>query len=342
MRRISLVALSLLLIAAAPRRVVRSTPWQRPACDTVRGLDVITFSPDGVTMSANELPPPENVYVSSIVALDAPNVLVAAANFDVWTSHDAGCTWSRVASIFGASTLPSITPAAGGAAWVWTENQLFLYDRNGAFNLRAVPEPIRIVAADPSDGNRVRFFGMSGTLYESLDAGVTWTRRGLPEPPSIYDVAVDPTDFDHIVKSLIGSAQVSDDGGVTWSNVVMPRANFFDVAFAPHDPRVVWASGVSLETFHDTIFLSTDGGRTFAGVLEPPQGVAHDRNVLVPRFGGTDVVSFVAAYELFTYDRRNGSLTELKSPRGGITRALESPADARVVYTAVSNFIIVG
>ena len=337
----SLVALSLLLIAVAPRRVVRSTPWLRPACDTVRGLDVITFS-DGVTTSDNELPAPRNVYVTALVALDTPNTLMAAANFDIWISRDSGCTWGRIASIFGAGTMPSITPAAGGSAWVWTDTQLFRYD-GGTFELRSTPEPIRYVVADPHDSKHVRFFGDSGTMWDSRSGGSIWASDlPSPQPAFLYDVAVDPTNFDHMIRSTMATAQMTTNGGLTWTTVAMPRANFFDVVFSAHDPRVVWASGVSLDTLRNTIYRSTDGGRTFAAIFEPPQGLNHDRNVLVPRFGGVDIVSFLGSYELFTYDHRDGSLKELKSPRGGIVRALESPADAGLVYIAASDFIIVG
>jgi len=122
------------------------------------------------------------------------------------------------------------------------------------------------------DGSTTVYAGTEASgLFRSSDGGATW--KPLPASPTgrITAVAVDPSDARRIFLTLLNrpfGLWRSSDAGETWQRVFFdPEPEvFFDVAFDPVDPGIVYAG--SLRGLH----RSTDGGATWPRLLTPPGG----------------------------------------------------------------------
>ncbi|MEO5567250.1 MAG: hypothetical protein ABIR92_02080, partial [Gemmatimonadaceae bacterium] len=111
-----------------------------------------------------------------------------------YRSEDAGETWARIA------------PAA---------------------NMLTRPFYYTTLTADPTSANTV--YGGSEGFFKSVDGGATW--QGFPTPHGDnHDLWINPTDGNTMVQSNDGGANVSTDGGRTWSTQGnQPTAEIYQV-----------------------------------------------------------------------------------------------------------------
>lgn len=111
-----------------------------------------------------------------------------------YRSEDAGETWARIA------------PAA---------------------NMLTRPFYYTTLTADPTNANTV--YGGSEGFFKSVDGGATW--QGFPTPHGDnHDLWINPTDGNTMVQSNDGGANVSTDGGRTWSTQGnQPTAEIYQV-----------------------------------------------------------------------------------------------------------------
>ena len=106
----------------------------------------------------------------------------------------------------------------GGATWVRT---------NSDNNLRQRAWYYTHVQADPVDPNTV--YALNTGLYRSVDAGTTFEVIPVPHG-DVHDLWILPTDADRMVVANDGGAQVTVNGGETWSTYFnQPTAEFYDV-----------------------------------------------------------------------------------------------------------------
>jgi photosystem II stability/assembly factor-like uncharacterized protein len=83
------------------------------------------------------------------------------------------------------------------------------------------------LGADPTDANVV--YGGAESFFKSTDAGVTWTRIPTPHGDN-HDIWVNPNDGNIMVQANDGGANVSTDGGRTWSTQMnQPTVEFYGV-----------------------------------------------------------------------------------------------------------------
>jgi hypothetical protein len=265
-RSLVLLLLVVSVPASAARRRAALPPAAPAPCTTVRGLAAMTLSRDGGhTFLGNEAPMPRNTYVRGVAALDASTVLVATIDA-LYQSDDGGCSYRAVASLSGIDLPPSITAAGAARAYVWSRQTLLRWDRGSVTPL--VPPGLSIAAAG-AKGDEVRIVEAYGTVWESHDAGGTWSRRGAAENVLTYDAAWDPNDLDRVVRSTRG-IEVSRDGGATWTASASPSNVVYDLAFSSTG---IWAASL------DGILHSADGGASFS--LAAAANVAHDNGILV-------------------------------------------------------------
>jgi photosystem II stability/assembly factor-like uncharacterized protein len=161
----------------------------------------------------------------------------------VYKSTDAGDTWTKlggglpegVVGKVGVSvsqadpervwTIIEAEPAGGvyrsddaGATWVRT---------NSENNLRQRAWYYTHVQADPKDPNTV--YALNTGLYRSVDAGTTFEPIQVPHG-DVHDLWIHPDDPDRMVVADDGGAQVTVNGGETWSTYYnQPTAEFYDV-----------------------------------------------------------------------------------------------------------------
>lgn len=339
--------------AAASRRRASRSPFLYPLCSMVTGTGAVTFTRDeGRTIAATSEPMRPIAYTWGVVALDEPDTLLAWHKSDLLLSTDGGCSWRVAAHAEGWDFPPTLTAAKGGRAWVWSENRTGFFHRYDARGLVSLKQPVAFlgVGVDAENGDRVRGGGDDGTIWESVDAGVTWTRIGeLTGVVGYYRFAFDPMNLDHIVAgTLAGGAFVSRDGGKNWTRatgLAARAANVFQIVFSPVDSNRVWAMGIDLDTSGRHIYVSDDGGNSWRVVVTEREGV---KLVNGPTMAAhpihRDVVYFVFGThfqdygtDLFRYDASTGTLTVTHNDHDGVNAIAFSRRDPGVMYLGLER-----
>ena len=336
--------------------------WHLPQCTTVSGTSAVTFtSDDGATLAPVSGVLTGTVYTRGLVALEVPNVLLAASGSNLLRSEDAGCTWSVVDSL--PSSIMTLNRGVGDRAWGFQDNDAALV-RIDAGTATQLKEPVPNVigfGADPKNADRARLGGSDGTLWETTDAGVTWSPVG--SKPSTggnllaYRFGFDPQDLDHVLfgAATIG-AWVTFDGGKLWkksTGLSTGNANAFEVIVSPIDSNVVWAEGIDMvenlanaksEGRH--IYLSTDGGQSFTKVVDHDPGTVTLTNgvLLAPSPADANVVYFefgtyFQAYgtDIFKFDAAGKNLTQTHNAYDDVSAIAFSPADAKLLYFGITS-----
>ncbi|MBI3911394.1 MAG: hypothetical protein HY320_10740 [Armatimonadetes bacterium] len=171
-----------------------------------------------------------------------------------------------IGSFNGAGLLRSTD---GGDSWQRIDN--------GSLSARKISQ----VWVDPTNSSRLLVSVLYDGLYESLDGGIHWVKRLAG---AAMGFAVSPADRHRILFSNSepwgdpnADLLLSTDGGRTFTPVNGPwrgpgtTVGRISVAFAPSDPRVVWASVapplLGTDAERAGIYRSTDGGASFSPVF---------------------------------------------------------------------------
>ncbi|HWW61730.1 MAG TPA: dispase autolysis-inducing protein [Thermoanaerobaculia bacterium] len=338
---------------AAPRARAVAHPHVSPQCSMITGTAAVTFTRDfGATLTPTAQKISGNLNTYGLTATAEPNTLYAFSSNQLITSNDGGCSWRLVEEITGADFPPSLLAAKGGRVYIWSENRQFLarYDARGVAKLKP-PVAFLGIGVDKANGDRIRAGGDDGSIWESTDAGESWTQLGrLGGNPIYYRFAFDPNDLDHIVAGkAVEGASVSRDGGRTWTSST-GSINMFTLLFSPVDSNYVWAMGFSNAENRDHIYLSTDGGSSYRAVVDetaevtlvhPPAMAAHptNRNIVFFVFG-----TFFQGYgtDLFRFDAATNALAVTHNDYHDVNAIAFSPAEANLMYLGLENVALTG
>ena len=289
--RSSLLVLTLILAAAQPaaarvRAVAHPNVWAKPACTDIQGLGSVRFVTEGtvrksVIYTVNE-------WASPIVLGVVPNTLYTIFKNSLFESTDAGCTWTLRTPLPEAEIDRGIYPARGR---IYALSGRKLVRITGpTIEVLDLPARIAGMAVNPADSLYLRGLGFDGAFYESRDGGLLWDRVGtIPEFYSLFSVAFDPANFDHVlaginlIQGAIGTGMTTRDGGRTWIRTPFPASVLaYVMAFSPSDPKVAWMIGYDYGAKEVTLFRSNDGGTTFVPRLRSAaiqrRLVPHPRN----------------------------------------------------------------
>lgn len=223
----------------------------------------VLFTSDSVGGIDVEIHPtnPEVVYAAMWRGERKPWTIIsgmeASAEEDgIWKSTDGGDTWRIVRSglptgLIGKIDL-AVSPDApdrvyalvettdpdeglyrsddAGETWRMVSNQSGLMNR---------PFYYTNVDADPTNADKV-FVNNEG-FYVSLDGGSTFERRSTPHGDN-HDIWINPDDPDIMVQSNDGGANVSLDGGHTWSTQHnQPTAELYSLDVDDRHPYWLYA-----------------------------------------------------------------------------------------------------
>ena len=164
----------------------------------------------------------------------------------LWQSLDGGETWTNISNRFGLpqGTLGKIgvsaSPAISGRAWALiehrTEGGLYRTDDLGQKwekvsadqNLLSRAWYYTHVTADPQDGNTVYVNNLD--FHRSSDGGRTFEEIPTPHGDN-HDLWIDPKDNKRLIQGNDGGANVSLNGGYTFSSIYnQPTAQFYHLA----------------------------------------------------------------------------------------------------------------
>ncbi len=195
-----------------------------------------------------------------------PNVIFAAlweANRTPWSmssggpgsglfkSTDAGDTWTEItknpglpAGLWGKVGV-SVSGADGNRVYTIIENEaaggLYVSDDAGATwkmindnrNVRQRAFYYTRVNADPVDKDTVYLLNVQ--FYKSTDGGKTLTTIRVPHGDN-HDLWISSTDNKRMVQSNDGAANVTFNGGQTWTGQDIPTGQFYNVFTTKHVP----------------------------------------------------------------------------------------------------------
>jgi uncharacterized protein (TIGR03437 family) len=139
-------------------------------------------------------------------------------------------------------------------------------DNNPAVPVERLPAPRVVVRASPVDNRRV--YGLGAHLYESEDGGRTWTNLTSYKGQSVIgsgqrDLAISPSDSNHIVVANDRGVWRSLDGGLSWSglNQFLPNLIVRRILATPVNGRGVMAEIEAVGAAELSSALSSPGAR---------------------------------------------------------------------------------
>jgi hypothetical protein len=362
-RRISvLLLLSAVLVfpAAAARRRAVSPAELYPRCAMVTGNPGVTFTRnEGFTLAPFATPPQPISYTYGVAAMvDEEDTLVAWHRDDLLISTDAGCSWRIAATVEGSDFPPKLEPARGGRVYAWSEARFFFvrYDARGAVKLRQ-PVEFMGLTVDANNADRLRAGGLDGSMWESIDAGETWSQVGAKlDAAFVYRYVFDPHDLDHVVVGTVTKgAFVSRDAGRHWTPATGfgdSGANVFHFVLSPVDANRVWAFGINFEeenlgdaSHGRHIYLSDDGGASYRAVVDEAPGVKLINGpIMAAHPTHRDVVYFIFGTHIFQYgtdffryDAAKNELTLTHSTLDDINSIAFSRRTPSVMYLGVET-----
>jgi photosystem II stability/assembly factor-like uncharacterized protein len=245
-------------------------------------------------------------------ALSDPRTAYAAGADGVYASADGGRSWRRMSSGDPGWGPPGIRAGfpidlqvdPRDPKRIFANNYgggNFLSNDGGASWIAAsrgyTGAQARDIAVDPKDRNTVYAAARSG-IFTSPDGGSTWKGLGF-QPVNLLEwnaVAVDPGDRRHILAASNHEQILAEsrDGGSSWRiahRSRSPGTGWRVIAFAPSDPRIVYAglsAYYSAGSFDNTmeaggIQISTDGGSRWKDANDDASRTANVSSLLVDR-----------------------------------------------------------
>ncbi len=169
----------------------------------------------------------------------------------LFKSTDGGDTWTEISKNPGLPTGlwgkvgVSVSGADGNRVYTIIENEaaggLYLSDDagatwklvNGNRNMRQRAFYYTRVNADPVDKDTV--YVLNVQFFKSVDAGKTTTTIRVPHGDN-HDLWISSTDNQRMIEANDGSANVTWNGGQTWTGQDIPTGQFYNVFTTRHVP----------------------------------------------------------------------------------------------------------
>jgi photosystem II stability/assembly factor-like uncharacterized protein len=219
------------------------------------------------------------------LAFDARNpdhLLLGTSTGQMFSSDDAGRTWSRLARLGGDDyVLDHISIDHQNpkriyvSAWSVSSQQIgeIFRTRDGGRNWETLPamhgKSIRALAMFKAD-SRILVAGALDGVYRSNNGGDTWERMSpanSSEIKNIESIAVDPKDPNTVYAGTWHLAWKTTDAGANWQHInkgMIDDSDVFSVIVDHDNPSVVFASACS------GIYKSETGGNLFSKIQGIP------------------------------------------------------------------------
>ena len=175
----------------------------------------------------------------------------------IWRSEDGGETWVDISrnkglpdGVLGKMGIAA-SPAKPGRVWALIENE-----KGGMYRSDDYGETWEYVAAndrlisrawyymhltpDPQDSDTIYVNNLS--FWKSTDGGKTYTEIDTPHGDN-HDLWIDPNNPKRMIQGNDGGANVSFNGGASWSTIYnQPTAQFYHLATDSRDPYYVYGT----------------------------------------------------------------------------------------------------
>jgi photosystem II stability/assembly factor-like uncharacterized protein len=230
---------------------------------------------------------PRIIYASTWRVQRTPYSLSSGGDGSaLWKSTDSGETWTEISKNegFPTDTLGiigvNVSPVNNQRVWAIVENKdkggLYKSDDGGETwsyvnsdrNLRQRAWYYTRVYADTKDVNKL--YVLNVRYHKSTDGGKTFSTHNAPHGDH-HDLWIAPDNPDRMIIGDDGGAQVTYDGGETWSTYHnQPTSQFYRVTTDNHFPYRIYVAQQDNSTIR--IAHRTDGGAITEGDWEPTAG----------------------------------------------------------------------
>lgn len=203
------------------------------------------------------------------------------------------------------------------------------------------------IYADPKQRDRV--YVLNTGFYRSDDGGKNYVQIAVPHGDN-HDVWIAPNDTARMINANDGGANVSVNGGETWTDQDFPTAQFYNVFTTKHVPYHVCGA----QQDNSTACTASDGGERFRNPREPAGNWLYavgggESGYVAPDPRNTDVF-YAGSYGglLTRVDRSTGQSRRVnvwpENPMGHAPKEMQqrvqwtfpivfSPLDPTVLYT---------
>jgi len=284
--------------------------------------------------------------------------------------------WVQLGRLTGGAVMSVVFDSAHpGVAFAGSDAGLIYRSQDGGASWKPVSvgtvvEGFRAIAVSPTKPGTVyayssdNFFGGSGTLYRSVNDGLSWAP--MPHQPSSAiigsyyagvgrGIAIDPTGTILVLTDAFSGVLRSSDGGETWTNPV-PNAATYGLAASPSQGGVLWVAGLDYVSGLPSIWKSTDFGATWTvqtpAAFNPPDvgalayaiTVQPGTGTILANWTGFDPVTFqlnggmvVSKDNGLTWQASNVGLLPTYSPGNSAASIAFDPAQPTTVYLSTNG-----
>jgi len=250
------------------------------------------------------------------------NLESGGAGSGIFKSTDGGDTWTEITRNPG---LPkgtigivgvTVSPANPDRLWAIVEAEdggVFRSDNGGKTwtktneqrNLRQRAWYYSRIYADPKSADTV--YVLNTGFYRSNDGGRTFTGIGVPHGDN-HDLWIAPEDPNRMIESNDGGANVSFNGGRSWSEQDQPTAQFYRVALDNDFPYHIYGA----QQDNSTVRISsrtTDSGITTSDWFDVGGG---ESGWVAPSPKDSEII-FAGSYDglITRYDHHTGQLRDV-------------------------------
>ncbi len=265
---------------------------------------------------------PNTIYASMWRAERKPWTIISGddgSEDGIYVSRDGGDTWEMKTEGLPRHLIGKIdfavTPADPSRVYALVEttpDQEGLYrsnDEGETWHLVSNYRPLMDrpfyytnVDVDPVDPDRI-YVNCTG-FYVSDDGGLTWQRRSTPHGDN-HDMWINPDDTDIWIQSNDGGANVTFDGGRTWSTQHnQPTAELYQVDIDDRDPYWLYAG----QQDNSTIRVPSNATGNRVGNPESYWEAVGgcETGPAVPKPGDPDIVFSNCKGRFYQYSQRTG------------------------------------
>jgi photosystem II stability/assembly factor-like uncharacterized protein len=209
--------------------------------------------------------PPAGVVSSLVVDPVDPRIVYGGGFTSIYRTEDGAASWQTLPlprEVSGGVGAMAVDPAVPATLYLHSGIELFRSsDSARTWKILSNIGFVSAFALLPGEPAGLLVATFETGLQRSADGGETWepSSEGLPEPNSIFGLAVAPSDGD-VVYALGGESLFrSADGGRSWTAASPPPELGFvsSLAVDPSDPQTIYTAG------SHSVFRSTDGGITW-------------------------------------------------------------------------------
>ncbi len=321
--------------------------------DGGRSWEKVLYISDETGISDVEMMPtnPEILYAAAWKAERKPWTIIsggALSEGGMYRSLDGGATWDTMnegipQDLVGKIDI-AVSPADSRIVYALIEAPLKeggLYrstDQGASFTqmsdhsgIRNRPFYYTNIKVDPTDADII--YSMAGPYDKSTDGGKTWKRISSPHGDN-HDMWINPENPDIFIQSNDGGANVTTNGGKTWSTQLnQPTAEIYQIAVDDQHPY--WVYGGQQDNY-STISVPTMAPY---GIQQPGLGYIMntggcETGPAIPKPGDPNIVYSNCKGRFGVYDKSTG--TEKAYYVGASNMYGHNPKDLKYRFQRVS------